>query len=50
MSLINDNSIKYFKRNEEKIIYEKICNLNTDEKGNEIIILWGIWSRKNHNS
>lgn len=38
MSLINDNSIKYFKRNEEKIIYEKICNLNTDEKGNEIII------------
>lgn len=38
MSLINDNSIKYFKRNEEKIIYEKICNLNIDEKGNEIIM------------
>lgn len=38
MSLVNDNSIKYFKRAEEELIYNNICTLDMVEKGNEIII------------
>lgn len=32
MSLVNDNSIKYFKRAEEELIYNNICTLDMVEK------------------
>ena len=38
MSLLNDNSIKYFERPEEDLLYSKINDIDTEGKGNEIII------------
>ena len=38
MSLLNDNSIKYFESPEEDLLYSKINDINTEGKGNEIII------------
>ena len=34
MSLLNDNSIKYFERPEEDLLYSKINDIDTEGKGN----------------